>query len=480
MRVVLAIDAGTTGVRALLVDETRRVVASAYVELRTSYPRPGWAEQNGADVWAATRSVVGEALARAGLTAKHVEAIGIANQRSSLMAWSSVNSEPISPLILWHDTRAVERCRELSDAGFYVTPTMAVGKADWLWRNEPAVRVHADSGTLRLGGMESWLCAKLTGGCHVADHANASATGFYAHFERTWDAKLLDAIGIEPGWLPELVDSCGVVAESQVDAFGAKVPVAAMCGDQQASLFGLGCTQAGLTKCSYGTAAMLDVNSGAAIAIGATGTYPLVAWSIRGEPTYCVEANVVTAGAAVQWLRDGLGIVASASDTAALAESVGDSGGVWAVPAFQGLGTPVMNAQARAIIGGLSSGSRREHLVRAVLEGIAHRVADAAEALAPAVTPTDAIRVDGGASRNDFLMQTQADLLGATVERSAVSDGAAVGAAALAALAVGFGVPAADASQWSHDRAFEPNISADQRAMRRQRWRGLLDLAARA
>jgi len=475
MSLVLAIDAGTTGVRAVVFEGTT-ARGAAYQELLTSFPQPGRAEQDGEGVWNATRAVVAQALAAAGAKAGELAAVGIANQRSSVIAWDRDTLAPLAPMILWHDVRAVERADELVENGFFVTASMAVTKAEWLLRNVDDVAVAAAAGRLRLGGMESWLAARLSGGAHVCDHANGSATGFYEHFERTWDGALLAALSIDEVCMPQLVDSCGVVAETSAESIGARVPIAAMCADQQASLYGLGCHAAGQTKCSYGTSAMVDASTGETLMLGGTGTYPLIAWSVDGVPSYCVEGSVLSAGAAVQWLRDGAGMVADAAESGVLAASVADSGGVWAVPAFQGLGTPRMEAGARALIGGLSRGSTRAHIVRAILEGIAHRVADAAAAVWEAVEPPPTLRADGGASRNDFLMQTQADVLGVPVERSAVSDGAALGAAALAARAVG-AWDDGDVAHWRGDVTFEPRLTTDARERARSLWQDRVRLA---
>jgi glycerol kinase len=475
---VLAIDAGSTGVRAVIVAPDGRAVAAAYRELTVAFPHPGWVEQDAEELWTATRGVVADAIEKAALRPGSLAAIGIANQRSSIMAWDANGVEPLSPIIGWQDMRGAARAEELSAQGFYVTPLMAVTKAEWILRNLPAAASAAAAGRLRFGTPNSWLCARLTGGLHATDHANASATGLYAYLEGTWDSALLDALSIQPACMPALVDSSGVVGHTIEEAIGAAVPLAAMSGDQQASLFGLGCTERGQTKCSYGTSAMVDANSASDIAIGGPGTYPLVAWTMGGTTTYCIEGNVVTAGAAVQWLRDGAGFVTEAADTAALAESVPDSAGVWAVPAFQGIGTPIGESGARAVIGGLSRGSTRAHIVRAVLEGVAQRVADAAETVWEAGARPAALRADGGASANDFLMQTQADLLGLPVERSAEHDGAALGAARLAAIAVGAWDGADLASSWTPQRVFEPVLGEDARQTSRAIWKRRLHLAA--
>jgi len=474
-RFVMGIDAGTTGVRALVFDDNGAQVATSYREIVSRYPRPQWMEQDPAEVWAATRAVIAESIAAAGARPADIAAVGITNQRSSIVAWDGPTTRPLSQMLIWQDTRTAARCVELQGQGLYITPMMAASKAEWIVNNVPEARAARAAGRLRLGTPNAFLAACLCGDVNVSDHGNASPTGLYSYFQNDWDDGPLAALGLERELLPTLVDSSGEIARTKGDAFGAETVLAGMAGDQQASLFGLGCVELSQAKCSYGTSAMITMNSGESVAFGGTGTYPIVAWRYGGRTVLSLEGQVVTAGAAVQWLRDGLGVVADARETAAMAESVGDSGGVWAVPAFQGLGTPMMQAEAKAMIGGLSRGSTRAHIVRAVLEGIAQRVADVAESIAEGVAAPASLRVDGGASRNDFLMQAQADLLGIAVERSRFADGAALGAARLAALGVGLWPPEA-AAEFDAERTFEPSISADERASRRATWKKRLEL----
>lgn len=479
---ILAIDAGTTGVRAILFGSDGKRLGSAYCELTTRYPRPGWVEQDPDEIWLNTLAVVGQAFRSAGIAPRDVAAVGLTNQRSSIVAWDSASGQPLSSLISWQDTRAAARAAALQEAGFFVTPNVAVSKAEWLVRNTPGARDAARAGRLRLGGMESWLIFKLSNGAHVSDHANASATGFYAHLEGTWDKKLLEAVDIAESCLPELVDCAGNLAVTDSRAFGAAVPIAGLCGDQQAALYGLACETAGATKCSYGTSAMVDAASGLNIALGGPGTYPLLAWRLPGResPTWCVEGNVITAGAAVQWLRDALGVIECAADVEPLATSVADSGGVWMVPALQGLGTPFADSRARGLIGGLTRGSGPGQIARALLEGIAHRVCDVAETVWMGTGRADALRVDGGASSNDLLMQLQADFLGVPVERGSEPDASALGVARLAALGVGASAGMWGEWSWAPVRVFEPGLSTDELGAARSRWQRRLQLAAEA
>jgi glycerol kinase len=479
---ILAIDAGTTGVRAIVFGPNGSRLGSAYREIEMRYPRPGWVEQDLSEIWEKTWDVVAGALRAASLSPHDLAAIGITNQRSSIAAWDERDMAPLSPMVSWQDVRAAERAAELHAAGFFVTPNVAVSKAEWIVRNIDGASVAARTGRLRLGGMEAWLVAKLSGGAHVCDHANASATGFYAHLEECWDARLLDAVGVAPQWLPQLVDCAGVVATTAEAVFGARVPIAGLCGDQQAALFGLGCQAAGATKCSYGTSAMLDASSGASLALGGPGTYPLIAWRAAGDPgpTWCVEGAVITAGAAVQWVRDSLGLIRDAAEISALASRVSDSGGVWVVPSLQGLGTPFNEPRARGMIGGLSRSSGAPHIARAVLDGIANRVCDVAHALWAGTGIPASLRADGGASRNDVLMQTQSDLLGLPIERGTEPDGSALGVAQLAARGAGLHDGIWGGAKWIPARVFEPSIGGADRAERRSRWQQVVGLAARA
>ena len=474
-RFVMGIDAGTSGVRTVVFDEGGNACGSSYREIASHYPRPQWMEQDPAEIRDSMLATIAEAAAKAGAAPADIAAVGLTNQRSSMVAWDGPTGAPLSPMIIWQDTRTSDRCRELQEQGLFITPMMAATKAEWILRNVPAAAEAARAGRLRLGAPNSWLAACLCGDVHVSDHGNASPTGLYSYFLNVWDEAPLAALGLDASLLPSLVDSSGEIARTRADVFGAEVPLAGMAGDQQASLFGLGCVELSQAKCSYGTSAMITMNSGESLALGGSGTYPIVAWRYDGRTVFSLEGQVVTAGAAVQWLRDGLGLVAEASETSALAASVPDSGGAWAVPAFQGLGTPHMQAEAKAVLGGLSRGTTRAHVVRAMLEGIAHRVADVAESIEQGVPAPTSLRADGGASRNDFLLQAQADLLGIPVERSAHVDGAALGAARLAALGTGFW-PAESAHEFRAEAVFEPSLGNDERSARRARWNKRVEL----
>ena len=476
---LVALDAGTTAVKAVVFDAQGSVVGRASAEFGISFPRPGWVEQDPTAVWETSESAMRQAVSAAGVQWTDVAAIGITNQRSSVVAWSAATGRALAPMLSWQDTRAAERCAALLEQGFFITPMMAASKAEWLVANVDAVSEAASASNLRLGTPNSWIAACLCGDVHSSDHGNASATGFYNFIEPKWDPTVMETLGINPTWLPTLVPSAGEIGRTRKELFGTEIPVAGMAGDQQASLFGLGCFAPGATKCSFGTSAMITANTAEGLTLGAQGTYPIVAWRMDDVTTFSLEGQVITAGAAIQWLRDGLGIIEDPAASADLARSVPDTGGVWVVPAFQGLGTPIMDEGARAMIGGLSRSSTAGHIARALLEGVAHRVADVAESLWCNVAQPALLRVDGGASRNDFLLQAQADLLGLVVERPMVVEGSAAGAAGLAAIGVGlWSGPQEAAGLHRADRVFEPSLDDAERDERRALWRCRLQAAA--
>ena len=474
-RCVLAIDAGSTGVRAVVVDAAGRVGGQAYLELAASYPSPVRVEQDPAEIWRKTREVAAGAMAAAGVTGEEVAAVGLTGQRSTAVAWSRATGEPLHAALSWQDLRASKRSGELVAEGFFVTPQAAAVKLEWLAREVPEVRRAVERGEARLGTIESWLAARICGGdAGATDPSFASASGLYEFFEKTWNDALLDRLGFPAATLPPIHPSSGIVAPCDPAALGTAAPLAGIAGDQQAAMFGQACFEPGAMKTSLGTSAMVDLHAGTSPILSQYGAYPLVLWKLGDDTTYCLEGQAVTAGAAVQWLRDGLGIVRSAEETDALARSVPDTGGAWVVPAFQGLGTPHQDPSARAALGGLSRGTSRAQVVRAVLEGVAHRCREIVEALAadsPAGRPA-VLRADGGAAANDFLLQFLSDVVALPVERPEMLDAAAVGAAFLAGLAVGFW-PDLDAlrATWRLGRRFEPRMSADEREARIERFR---------
>jgi len=471
---VLAIDEGTTGVRALIIDSGSAVRGGAYHELTPSYPKPGWVELDADEIWNATRTVCARGLQAARLTARDITAIGIANQRSTTVVWDRRSGESVYPAIVWQDVRTAERVPELLAQGIYTNAMASATKLEWVLRTIYDGPARAARGELCFGTVDSWLLWKLTDGAvHATDYSNASCTGLYDAMQDGWDQQVLTLLGIPATMLPAIRSTSEVYGQTTRETFGAEVPVAAMAGDQQAAMFGELCVDKGAVKITYGTSAMADINVGEFPVLSMRGAYPLVLWGLAGKRTWCLEGTAPTAGAAVQWLRDGLGVLQSLDESAALAMQVPDSGGVWAVPAFQGLGTPYMDAGARAAIGGLSRASTRAHVVRAVLEGIAYRSREILETLfEDSSTPPPArLRVDGGAAANDFLLQHLADVLGLPVERPHTVQASGVGAAYLAGLATGMWQSLDEVRHaWRSGRIFEPHWSTDERETRFKNW----------
>jgi glycerol kinase len=475
MRYVLAIDEGTTGVRALLFDESSVVVGSAYHELTMSYPQPGWVEMDAQAIWEATRAVCSRALQAAGRAARDVNAIGVCNQRATTLVWERESGTPVYPAIVWQDTRTADRIPDLMAAGIFTNSMASAAKLEWVLRTAKDGKRRAAGGELCFGTIDSWLVWKLTGGAaHVTDYSNASCTSLYDAMNNEWDPNALTVLQVPPSMLPGLRSSSELYGHTTIEAFGARVPIAGIAGDQQAAMFGEIGVDKGAVKITYGTSAMADINTGDMPVLSQRGAYPLILWGLNNQRTFCLEGTAMTAGAAIQWLRDGLGILQRVEESGPLAELVSDSGGVWAVPAFQGLGTPHMDANARAVIGGLSRGSTRAHVVRAVLEGIAYRSREVLETLLEdAATPAPArLRVDGGAAANDFLLQHLADVLGFPVERPQAIQASALGAAYLAGLATGVWRSLDDVKHvWRSGRIFEPRWNQDRRDTTFHNWR---------
>ncbi len=469
---VVALDEGTTGVRAVLVDATGTPRGAAYREVLPAYPAPGRVEHDPEALWRATLEVLGGVLAHA--SPDGVRGLGIATQRGTALVWEAATGRAVAPALSWQDQRTAARCQALMAEGVFVSPLAAATKIEWILDRVDADRTGVTSGRLRCGTVDAWLAWRLSGGrVFASDASNASCSGFYDLLTRGWSGAILDLLRVPSTALPAIVDSSAVLG--RLDAPGLpSIPLAALVGDQQAAMMGQLRLAPGEVKITYGTSAMLDLNAGAEPLWSTRAAYPLVLWQRDGVPTFCLEGTAITAGAAVTWLRDGLGIIRDPAESAALAASVTDSGGAWAVPAFQGLGTPYMDPNARAVVGGLSRGTTRAHVVRALLEGIAWRcreVYDALRADAPHPPPAT-LRADGGAAKNDVLLQLQADALGLPVERPAVLEAGALGAAYLAGLATAVW---ADTDQlracWRRERCFEPRVGAGEREERFAAWR---------
>jgi glycerol kinase len=455
----------------MLLDRAGTPRALAYREAVPDHPGPGLVEHDAEALFAATTDVLRQALAD--VDAAHVRGLGIATQRGSAVVWDAATGRAVHPILSWQDGRTVDRCRALMEQGFFVSPLLASTKLEWLLDRHDPDRAAARAGRLRCGTIDAWLAWRLSGGrASATDASNASCSGLYDLFTHGWSSAILDALRIPTAALPAIVDSSAVVGTLAVDGLP-PVPIAALVGDQQAAMMGQLRLAPGEVKITYGTSAMIDLNVGAEPAFSMHGAYPLVLWQTGGVPTFCLEGTAITAGAVVTWLRDGLGVLARPEDSGPLAASVPDAGGVWMVPALQGLGTPYLDAGARAVIGGLSRASTRAHVVRAALEGVAWRCREVYEALradsAHPAPPT--LRADGGAARNDVLLQLQADALGIPVERPAVVQAGALGAGYLAGLATGVWADTRElATAWRCERTFEPRLGAAEREERFAAW----------
>lgn len=463
MRHVLALDQGTTGSTALVIAEDGRVVGRGYREITQHFPQPGWVEHDAEEIFARTMEAAREALAEAKAVP---EAIGITNQRETIVLWDRATGRPVDKAIVWQDRRTTRRTQELREAGqaeaiyqatgLVVDPYFSGTKLEWLLR-EKARGVSPD--TLAAGTIDSWLIWKLTNGAvHATEHTNASRTMLYDINAQGWSERLCQLFNVPREILPEVRASSGDFGTADAAHLGHAIPILGVAGDQQAALFGQGCWSPGLSKQTYGTGAFLLLHTGARRPEGGQGILTTVACGPRGEPQYALEASIFIAGAAVQWLRDGLGIVAKASETEAMARSLERNDGVYFVPALTGLGAPHWEADARGTIVGLTRGTSREHLVRAALEAMAYGTADVLEAMRGASgAPLDVLRVDGGAAQNDWLMQFQSDVLGVPVERPDLVETTALGSAGLAGIAAGVWKDAADFHASRTFSRFEPS-----------------------
>jgi glycerol kinase len=475
---ILALDQGTTGSTALVIHQDGSVLGRGYREFTQHFPQPGWVEHDPEEIFRVSLEAIAEALASAG---ERPAGLGITNQRETVVLWDRRTLVPVAPAIVWQDRRTSARCRELRESGaetllrsrtgLVADPYFSATKLEWLLR-DPEIRRRAGAGELAAGTVETWLVARLTGGrVHVSDHTNASRTLLYDLRDRDWHPELLGMFGIPRELLPSIVPSSGVVGESDPSHFGFPLRIAGLAGDQQAALFGQGCCRDGLAKNTYGTGAFLLVYRGGRLPRPPEGVLATAACGPSGEPAYALEGSVFIAGAAVQWLRDGLAIIGTAADTDALARSVPDTGGVTFVPAFVGLGTPHWEPEARGTITGITRGTTRAHLVRAALESIVHSSAELLAAMAGAEgLEVPALRVDGGAAANDWMMQHQADILGIPVERPDMLETTALGAAGLAGLAVGVWRGSAEFLARRRFTRFEPRMGPGERRRRQDDW----------
>jgi glycerol kinase len=474
---ILSIDQGTTGTTCLVFDRDGRVAGRAYSEFRQHFPRPGWVEHDPAEIWDVTRRVAAQALGDAGIEGRDLAGIGITNQRETVVAWDPRSGEPVHNALVWQDRRTARRCDELREAGredlfrertgLVLDPYFSGTKIEWLLRNVP------EAADAVFGTIDAWLVFKLTGR-HVTDYSNASRTLLFDIDRLAWDAGLCELLGVDPERLPEPVPSAEVYGQSS--EFGGDVPVAGIAGDQQAALFGQACHEHGTAKNTYGTGSFVLLNTGGDLPDPGEGLLATVAWGIGQRTDYALEASIFVTGAAVQWLRDGLGVIREAGETEELAESLDSNDGVYFVPALTGLGSPHWDPYARGTIVGLTRGTTRAHLARAALESIAYQTVDAVRAQeAASGERLPFLRADGGATANRWLMQFQADLLGVPVSVPEVSETTALGAAYLAGIATGLWSEEATREMWREAARYEPRMGEDERVELIGRWHEALE-----
>ena len=479
---VLAIDQGTTGSTVLIFDAAGKVRGRGYSEFKQYYPKPGWVEHDAEEIWTVTRKVIGLALRNAKLRAAEIAAIGITNQRETTVLWDRRTGKPLHRAIVWQDRRTAPTCEALraqgaeemirAKTGLVTDPYFSGTKAKWLFDHLKGTRAKAAH--LALGTIDTWLIWKLTGGqAHATDFTNASRTLLFNIHSKRWDDELLALLDVPAEVLPQVVPSAGVAAITDKKAFGAAVPIAGIAGDQQAALFGQGCFRPGMVKNTYGTGCFLLMYTGDQATASKRGLLTTIACAADGQPAYAIEGSIFIAGAAVQWLRDGLGLIRKASETEALARRVDSTLGVYLVPAFVGLGAPYWDATARGALVGLTRGVNRNHVARATLESLAYQTRDVVETMAAeSGRGLSGLRVDGGATANNFLMQFQADILDTAVDRPKVVETTALGAALLAGLGVGLWKSTTELERARKtDRVFHPRMAPEKREALYQGWK---------
>jgi len=486
MKYILALDQGTTSSRAIIFDHAGAIKAVAQKEFKQHFPQPGWVEHDANEIWATQIGVAAEAMSKAKLHAKDIAAIGVTNQRETVVVWNRETGDPICHAIVWQDRRTAGFCDQMKrdglegliqkKTGLVIDAYFSGSKLRWILDNVSGARADAEKGKLAFGTIDSWLIWKLTGGkVHVTDPSNASRTMLFNIRTGEWDDELLKILKVPRSVLPQVAKSSEVYGNSDT----LDIPIAGIGGDQQAALFGQACHQPGMVKNTYGTGCFMLMHTGTKAVPSKNNLLTTVAWKTGDKLEYALEGSIFIAGAVVQWLRDGLGIIKHSADVEKLAASVPDNGGVYLVPAFAGLGAPHWDQYARGSISGLTRGSTAAHIARAALEGIAFQVADVLSAMeADSSIKLKELRVDGGACANNLLMQFQADLLDVPVVRPAIQETTALGAAYLAGLAVGFWRNQAEiSSQWKVDHTFEPAMKAEKRAKLRADWTKALERA---
>jgi glycerol kinase len=482
---ILALDQGTTSSRAILFNEKAEIVKIAQKEFTQYFPKPGWVEHDANEIWSSILAVIAEALSTSGINAKEVAGIGITNQRETAVVWDKTTGQPVYHALVWQSRQTAGICEELKAAGFndlfrektglLIDAYFSGTKVKWILDNVEGAREKAEKGDLLFGTVDTWLIWKLSGGkVHVTDYSNASRTLMYNIYNLEWDQELLDILTVPKSMLPEVRPSSEVYAHTvDFHFFGEEVPIAGVAGDQQAALFGQACFEEGMAKNTYGTGCFMLMNTGEKAVKSKNGLLTTLAWGFDGKVEYALEGSIFVAGSAIQWLRDGLKLISHAAESEDLATKVESTDGVYVVPAFVGLGTPYWDSDVRGAVFGLTRGTSKEHFTRATLESLAYQTKDVLDAMeADSGIELKALRVDGGASLNNFLMQFQSDLLNVPVERPIVSETTALGAAYLAGLAVGFWKSRDDiTTNWKVDKAFEVQMGEEQRAELYDGWK---------
>ena len=480
---ILALDQGTSSSRALLFDKSGNILAISQKELLQHYPQSGWVEHDSNEIWSSQVSVAAEAMSKINISGEQLAGIGITNQRETTVVWDRKTGEPVYNAIVWQDRRTAFFCDELKNNGLASTIRDKTGlvidayfsgtKLKWILDNVPGVRAKAEKGLLAFGTIDSWLVWKLTDGQkHITDASNASRTMLFNIHTLKWDAELLKLMDIPVSMMPEVVSSSEVYGHTKSGFLGAEVPIGGIAGDQQAALFGQMCLEVGMVKNTYGTGCFILMNTGNEARVSENKLLTTIAWQIGGKTTYALEGSIFMAGAVIQWLRDGLGIIKNAADVEKLAGTVSDNGGLYFVPSFTGMGAPYWDQYARGLMIGLSRGTTSAHIARAALEGIAFQNMDVLKLMEKdAQINIRELRVDGGASASDLLMQFQADLLGLPVVRPQITESTAMGAAYLAGLSTGFWENVEEIrAQWKPDKEFTPNMPPERAIYMKSRW----------
>lgn len=467
---ILSLDQGTTSSRAILFDKKGNIVATDQMEFTQYFPKQGWVEHDAEEIWISQLTVAKNVLKKAKITAKQIAGIGITNQRETTVIWDKNTGKPIHNAIVWQDRRTASICDDLKkkkkenyvkkNTGLVIDAYFSGTKIKWLLDNVKGARAKAKKGELLFGTIDTWLVWNLTNGQqHVTDYSNASRTMIYNIKNLKWDTTLLKLLNIPENILPEVLPSSKVYGKTDKKLFGTEIKIGGIAGDQQAALFGQACTKPGMAKNTYGTGCFMLMNTGEKLVYSKSGLLTTIAWGINGKVNYALEGSVFIAGAAIQWLRDGLGIIDESPDSEFYAKKVDDADGVYVVPAFTGLGAPYWDMYARGAIFGLTRGTTKAHFVRATLNSLAYQSKDVLNAMQKdASVPLKKLRVDGGASANNLLMQFQADILGVTVERPTVIETTALGAAYLAGLAVGFWKISEIEKNWNKDKSFKAKM----------------------